>query len=545
MTTEPADESGSAPPPGSDKVSDDAWDAAGDEAGVEAGAAADPPPLILAEGITKVFGATRALDRASLAVGRGEIHCLLGENGAGKSTLGRIIGGLYPPGAGRLVIDGAACEFRGIADARARGVAIVHQELSLAPDLTVRENLCLGTEPGRAPWRRLRHRTERAACRELLASLGLEVDLERRTGTLPAATQQLIEVAKALLLRPRLVVMDEPSSMLGAVEKSRLFALLRRLKGEGTALLFITHHIEDVLELGDRVSIMKDGVVIDTFAVDDGLDPDHLLELLAGRKLARADAAAQAGWQPTLLRITGLGAKEGGACELAMTKGEIVGLYGVVGCGRETIAAALVGLASPPGIAITLDGRPYRPRTVAEAGRRGVGYLPAGRAQHGILPTQSVGENLMLTRLPALGRGGFVSRRAEERQAKALLQQLGVRYRRTDEPITRLSGGNQQKTVLGRAFGRGTRLLVLEDPTAGIDIGAKFEIHEQIRKKAEDGISVILMSSDLVETLTLCHTVYSMHRGAIVRRYPDPSLADQPDVISDVLGRAGVEVENA
>ncbi|ARP86792.1 sugar ABC transporter ATP-binding protein [Bordetella genomosp. 9] len=510
----------------------------------EPGSAGDAParttgdePLLALRDVSKRFGATVALSGVSLDFRRGEIHCILGENGAGKSTIGKIMGGLHEPDEGRLFWDGEPVSLRGVNASRAQGIAMVFQELSLAPDLTVRANLLLGAAQAGGPFARLRHGREAEAVRAILDRLDCRVDIEEPVKRLPVATQQMIEIAKALMQSPRLVVLDEPTAMLGAVEKRKLFEVLRKLRDEGRALVLITHHIDDVMALADRVSVMRNGQLVDSFAMDRELDADDVLARATGGKLRspapradrRSDGAA-------ILRIEHLARADGSAMPLDVARGEIVGLYGVVGCGAEAIVHALAGLRGAGRLSFLLDGRPFRPRSPAEAVRAGVAYLPSGRASNGVFGSLSVRENLCLGMLGELSRFGVVSARAETQAARALLDRFGVKCQDMDDRITSLSGGNQQKVLMARAMSRARRVLLLEEPTAGIDVNAKANLHDCIRRLAASGVGVVLLSSDLPETIALCDTVHTFYEGQAVRCYDNPTPADQADIVRDVLG---------
>lgn len=493
-------------------------------------------PRVEVRGLSKQFGATRALRDVSLAFRSGEIHCLLGENGAGKSTIGKIVGGVYSAEEGEVRTDGNSADIRSVADARRRGIVVVFQELSLAPDLTVRENICLGDELGAHPLALLRTKKEDARCRQLLADLGLSIDLNVRTRLLPIAMQQLIEIAKALSLRPRTLILDEPTAMLGAVEKRKLFQILAREKANGTAIVLVTHHIDEVIEVGDRVSIMKDGALIDSFPIDGGVDADHILQKLAGKRAPDPVSGRSERPKDELLALRNLSRRDGGAPEIRIARGEIVGLYGVAGCGREAIVSGLVGLERFAGPKATLDGSDYAPKTPAAASVEGVGYLPSGRASNGVLSSRSIRENLTLTQLRGFSRAGIISVKAERAAAEHQLKVLGVRFGAQDDTIVSLSGGNQQKVLLGRCLNYAKKLLILEDPTAGIDIAAKRDIHLMLRKRAEEGLSILLASSDLNETIALCDVVFTMFNGVIVHEYVGPTAADEAAIIADVLG---------
>jgi len=499
-------------------------------------AAGGDDPLLVAQGVSKRFGATLALDEVSVDVRAGEIHCLLGENGAGKSTLGKVLAGLVAADEGMIRLRGGAARIRSVAEARELGIGMVFQELSLANDLTVAENICLGTERGL----RARKARERAACRALLDDLGFQVDPDARVGTLSTANKQLVEIAKALYRAPEIVVLDEPTAMLGAAEKARLFSVISRLKAAGKAFVFVTHHIEEVLEVGDRVTIMRDGRAVESFPLTAGITEALIVEKLAGRKLGPPAAKPSlATGAPPVLQVRGLAARGDGPGEILVRRGEIVGLYGVVGCGREAVAAAVAGLEPLSQGELLLNDRAFRPRTPAQAVRAGVAYLPAGRADNCLLPSLSIRENLTVNRLQPFARLGLLRRGVERRHAAAQLSALRVKFADAELPITTLSGGNQQKVLLGRALGSARHLLVLEDPTAGVDVGAKQELHDVIRRRVEaEGLAVLLLSSDLDETLGLCHSVYTVFKNSLVRRYAPADASLHEAVIADVLGNA-------
>ena len=495
-------------------------------------------PLLALREVSKRFGATVALNQVSMEFRTGEIHCILGENGAGKSTVGKIIAGVHEPSEGTLLLSGSAVSFTGIQDSRAQGLAMVFQELSLAPDLSVRANLRLGSKKAGGTFSLLRHHEEATEARAILENLGCQVDVEEPVKNLPVASQQLIEIAKALLQCPNLVVLDEPTAMLGAGEKDRLFGVLRKLRDEGKALVLITHHIDDVIALADRVSVMRNGSLVDSFRMNESIDEDSILERLTGGKLAGAvrDDQKMFDCQETL-RIENLRLRDGSPVSVCVRPGEIVGLYGVVGCGAEDIIGALSGARPNRKLRFFLDGQPFSPSNPARAAAQGVSYLPSGRASNGIFTSLSIRENLCLSMLERLGRFGFVSGKAERDVAFQSLQEFGVKYSDMEAPITSLSGGNQQKVLMARAMARAQKVLVLEEPTAGIDVGAKLSLHERVRELARHGVAVLLLSSDMLETIQLCDTVHTVYGGQLVRRYDKPTLADQCEIVSDILGQ--------
>jgi ribose transport system ATP-binding protein len=497
-------------------------------------------PLLEVRGLTHSFGATRALSGVSLQLLPGEIHCVLGENGAGKSTLGKIIAGVHRPDAGEIWLDGRHVQFGSPRDARAVGIAMVYQELSLAPHLSVRANLWLGSEPHRWAFTLLKSRRESRSAHAMARQLGFEgVDLETPVGQLPVSVQQLVEIGKALMCSPRVVVFDEPTAMLGAFEETHLFNVLRQLRVQGVACVMITHQIEDVLAVANRVTIMRNGSVIQSFTMTPELNADAVVERLTGRSARKAGAAPRAVAGEPLLRIEGVSDSLGAARTLALGQGEILGLYGVVGCGAEKILRALAGVSPSRRSLFTfrLAGRPYRPRQAHHARSRGVAYLPPGRASNGVLPNRSIRDNLLLTQLRKLGRLGFVHPKHEQQRSAELLQCADVRLRSDLDPITSLSGGNQQKVILERTVASASTLLLLEEPTVGVDIEAKQQIHQRIRSIAQRGVGVIVLSSDLLETIELCGTVVTMFSGRMIRTYVDPSTRDEPAIVADVLGQ--------
>ena len=494
--------------------------------------------LLALSGLAKAFGATRALQGASLELHAGEVHALLGENGSGKSTLAKIVAGIHRPDAGEIRIAGETAVIADAADARRRGIGIVFQELSLIPDLSVADNLGLGREASWFPLSPVRRRAELARCDAALKQLGLAIDPRRRVRHLSMAQKQMVEIAKALLLEPRILILDEPTSSLTEYEKEHLFEVVGRLRQAGTSILYVTHHLREVLQIAGRVSVMRDGRVTVSEPVTAETTEDRLLGLLTTRKLESAAAAARSRSGDVLLSVEGLRMPAAPApVSLHVERGEIVGLYGVVGCGREALARALAGLSPPVSGAVALSGRRVALRSPAQALRRGIGFLPSDRGENGILPNRSIRENLNLCRLSAYAKSGVISGTRERENTERSLRELGVKYASAELPITTLSGGNQQKVLFGRAFAAAPQLLILEDPTAGIDAGAKLDLYEQIRGRAAAGMGFLWLSSDVTETLTLCDRIYAMYGGRIVDELVAPTLADEDRLISAVLGK--------
>jgi ABC-type sugar transport system ATPase subunit len=498
------------------------------------------PSALVADGLYKSFGSTRALQGANLELGGGEIHALLGENGSGKSTFAKIIAGVYRADRGSIWRSGNPAIIDNPTSARAAGIAMVFQELSLAPDLDIVDNLFLGRERSLPVPVLLDRAGEEDACRATLDQLGLSLDFRVPVRRLGIAQRQMLEIGKALLQEPKVLILDEPTASLTRREIEHLFAVIRRLRDAGSAILYVTHHLREVLEIADHVSIMRDGRIVADRAVTADTTEEELIELLVGRAPSLQPAASAAPRRTPLLDVVGL---QTGNVDVSfhIDQGEIVGLYGVVGCGRERVGRALVGLCPIRGGTMRFADGPFRPASPADALASRVGFLSSDRKLEGILPNRSIRENLMLSSLRAVARYGCIEQRTEREAAAALLSKLAVKHASAEHFITTLSGGNQQKVLFGRALSAEPRLLVLEDPTAGIDIGAKRDLYRIIRSNAERGMAFLWMSSDLTETLTLCDRAYAMYDGRIVSEIAAPSMADEDRLLAAVLGRGGAE----
>jgi ribose transport system ATP-binding protein len=494
-------------------------------------------PALSAAGLYKAFGSTQALRGANLELEAGRIRALLGENGSGKSTLAKIISGSQAADRGTISRNGAEVAIADPASARALGIAMVFQELSLAPDLDVVDNMFLGREcVGKLPGFFDRKKEEQA-CRAMLDQLGLALNLRRPVRRLGMAQKQMLEIGKALSLQPEILILDEPTASLTRPEIEQLFALVKRMRDRGTAILFVTHHLREVLEIADHVSIMRDGRIVANREVTREMTETDLVELLIGKTPQLQPIASATSATMPLLDVSDLSTSNSHEVSFHIGRGEIVGLYGVVGCGREEIGRALVGLHPVRGGTVKLSGQIYKARGPAHALAAGVGFLPSDRKQEGILPNRSIRENLMLSNLWAASRNGVIQKRRERTTAAGQLAALGVKFGSAEHAITTLSGGNQQKVLFGRALAPRPKLLVLEDPTAGIDIGAKHDLYNTIRRRRGDGMSFLWMSSDLTETLTLCDRVYAMYDGHVVGEIAAPTMADEEHLLAAVLGR--------
>ncbi len=454
-------------------------------------------------GISKRFPGVVALSEVDFDVAGGEIHALMGENGAGKSTLVKVLTGVYAPDAGTVHLAGCPIAPRSPAEAVALGVSTVYQEVNLVPNLSVAENVCLGRD------RRVRWHPMRARARAALARLGVEIDVDRRLGSFPIAVQQMVAIARALDVSARVLVLDEPTSSLDRQETAHLFDTLRRLRAEGMGIVFITHFIDQVYAIADRITVLRNGErVASTAAVD--LPRLDLVSQMLGRDASALGtgrtAESHAGNE--LLRAEGL-SRDGSvdAVDLAVAEGEVVGLAGLLGSGRTETLRLLFGIDAPSRGRLLLDGTPHRRMTIRSAIRAGLGLCPEDRKTEALMPDLSVRENLLLV---VQARRGWLRRLGTRRQREIVEEFRGrLRIAMTDpeRPVRELSGGNQQKVILARWLAANPRLLLLDEPTRGIDVGAKFEIANLIERLREEGLAFVFVSSELEEVVRSCSRV--------------------------------------
>jgi ABC-type sugar transport system ATPase subunit len=472
--------------------------------------------VIRFEGITKAFGGVTALDGVSFAVARGECHGLMGENGAGKSTLGKVLAGIHRPDAGALRLDGRRRAFRSPRDAARAGVGMVHQELAFCPDLTVAENLGLGRWPRRARWFVDRPAME-ARARALLAEIGVELDVARPMRALTTGQEQLVQVAAAVGTGARVLVFDEPTSSLSEAESRRLFDLIARLKRRGVTMIYVSHRLPEVLALCDRISVLRDGRHAGTLDRAEATQ-DRIVRLMIGRAVADYSPRhlASAPGAPRL-RVRGLsspGRFAGVSFELRA--GEVLGFAGLVGSGRSEVAQALFGLDPRAGGSVEVDGRPLRLGDCRAAMRAGLGLVPEDRKRQGLILPMSCLRNFSLALLDRLRRGGFLLRRREAELADEMFARLRVKAAGPEAPAESLSGGNQQKIVLAKWLARRPKVLLVDEPTRGVDVGAKAEIHALLDELAAQGAALLLVSSELPEVIRLSTRILVMREGRLV-----------------------------
>ena len=474
-------------------------------------------PLLEAERIEKSFPGVQALAGVDLAVDPGEVHALLGENGAGKSTLMKVLAGSIKPDAGVLRLDGRELP-PGQAEAnRERGIGIVYQELSLVPQLSVAENVMLGRWPrtrlGLVDKRRLVPEASRH-----LERVGLEADPALPVRALGMAERQLVELAKALSTEVRVLLLDEPTSALSDRETNRLFTIIRELKGQGVALIYVSHRLREILELADRITVLRDGSRVDTVDAT-GVSEGELAQMMVGER-ARTESASSASVPPPGAKVV-LSAKGLARpprlrpVDLKLREGEVVGVFGLVGAGRTRLARTLFGLEPPTEGTVEVDGHPVKLDSPAAAIEAGLGYVGEDRTA-GLVPRMSVASNITLASLDEVVRGPIVDFGAERELAQRYVDQLAIRASSLDQRVETLSGGNQQKVVLARWTCSRARVLILDDPTRGIDVGAKEEVFRLVNELAERGVATLYLTSEIREARRLAHRVLVMSDGRIV-----------------------------
>ena len=468
--------------------------------------------LLQLAGITKSFGGVRALKAVDFTLRRGEVHALLGENGAGKSTLMRVVGGEIAPDAGTLTFEGQALTLSDPRAAADLGIAVIHQELALAPDLTVAENIFLRELPAAISWSRLNRRA-----REVVARMGFDLDVRKRVGDLAVAQQQVVEIAKALSRDVKIIVFDEPTAVLSGRDADRLHDIIAVLRQSGVGIVYISHRLEEVFRIADRMTVMKDGALVGVTTPAEST-VDDVIRMMVGRSLsARFPKANNRRIGTEVLRVENLrrGTKVRDV-SLSVRAGEIVGLGGLVGSGRTETARLIFGADAREAGEIRMHGKPIRLRSPIDAVMAGIGLVPEDRKHHGAITDVSIRINTTLARLkPVVNAIGFIRRNKERDTVSALGQQLRLKSAGIEAPVSSLSGGNQQKVVLAKWFHAGGDVIILDEPTRGVDVGAKSEIYGLIEELAAAGKAILVISSEHQELFGLCDRVLVMAEGEL------------------------------
>jgi ribose transport system ATP-binding protein len=495
-----------------------------------------PTPAAEMRGIDKRYGETIALRGASLTGLPGEVHALVGENGAGKSTLMKVLSGAVQPDDGVIRLDGTTVRIGGPAEARQLGVHAVYQEFSLVPNLSVAENIWLNRSGDRGRrWWVDRSGVNRSAER-LLGEIGFTgLDVRLPVSRLRVSVQQLVEITKAVVERPRVLILDEPSAVLSREDLRRLFALVRRLTTEGTLVFYVSHRLEEVFEIADRITVLKDGEVVGTVRAQEA-DEQELIRKMVGRTLEEIYPRRAGSQGKEVLGVHGLG-RDGAFSDVSfsLAGGEILGLFGLVGSGRTEMARCIFGAEPTTSGEMRLEGQPYGPRSPAEAVARGVAYLTEDRARDGLVLTDNIRDNISLASFGRLGRWGLLDRRTQEQVVGAKIRELDVRPAQPSRVVDRLSGGNQQKVMLAKWLLTEAKVLVLDEPTRGVDVATKVDIYRMTAALAERGVGILLISSELPEILGMSERVLVMRQGRVVGEF-EGSRATEEALLAPAAG---------
>ncbi len=494
-------------------------------------------PLLEMRGICKRFPGVVALDGVVFEIGCGEVVALVGENGAGKSTLMKILGGVYQPDEGELRVDGQPVKIQNVTDAMQLGIAFIHQELNVLNNLDVAANVFLGREPVIPPFRLINQRKLHADTVPLLKRLGLEVPTRTRLDKLSIAQQQLVEIAKALSLNARLIIMDEPTSSLTLSETKRLLELVNELSSQGVSIIYISHRLGEIDECADRVIVLRDGKNAGELGHEQATH-DKLVSMMVGREIKSFYVQSEAAKTPGFLRVREVRSPmyPQHAVSFDASKGEILGFAGLVGAGRSEIAKTMVGLDGPVEAGVWLGGERLLIRSARDAIRQGIYLVPEDRRGEGLVVGMSVRENITLPCLPRYTRMGLIQRSREEKTTKEQIDSLRIKTPNTEAFVLNLSGGNQQKIVLGKWLAMEPKVMILDEPTRGIDVGAKAEIYRLMRELAAQGAVILMISSDMEEVLHVSDRVAVMHEGHITGILERPDCSEE-NIMQLAMGR--------
>jgi ABC-type sugar transport system ATPase subunit len=493
-----------------------------------------PHALLTLRGIDKSFAGVHALRGVSLELSAGEVLALVGENGAGKSTLIKVLSGAHAPDRGQILLDGESVEFHSPSAAQRAGIAVIYQELNLVADLSVRENIFLGREETRLGL--VRRSAQRRRARELFAAFGAQVDPDARIRELSVSQRQKVEIAKALSASARIVVMDEPTAALSGQEAEQLFGVIRNLKSRGLGIIYVSHRLDEVFSIADRVMVLRDGERIECRPIGE-VTRRRLIEMMVGRPLEAEFPPRRVALGSERLRVEGL-ARSPAVCgiDFAIRAGEVLGLAGLAGAGRTETARLLFGADRPDQGQIQIVGRPVKLNNPRDAIRNRICLLTEDRQQQGLILKHSVQQNFGLPNLSRFRHGPFIDRRAERNEFERFATSLGIKAASPDQLTAQLSGGNQQKLVLAKWLARNADTLIFDEPTRGIDVGAKYEIYLLINELAAQGKSILLISSEIPELLGMCDRILVLRAGRIAGEIADVAGATQEDILSFAVG---------
>jgi rhamnose transport system ATP-binding protein len=491
--------------------------------------------LLRATNVEKSYAGVHALRDASFELRAGEVHALIGENGAGKSTLIKIITGAIEPDAGEIQLDGTVLAQNSPGIAKQLGIAAIYQQPALFPELSVAENIAIGLEESlwfsRVDWRA---RTRRAA--DLLARVGAKIDPVAEAGDLTMPQQQLVEIARALGAKAKVLIMDEPTASLSEEDTQNLFAVIRQLRAQGVGIIYISHRLEELPLIADRVTVLRDGRTIDTREMSE-VSRDQLIQLMVGRELSAVFPKREVTLGAVVLELRQVGCSASGIkdASLSVRAGEILGLAGLVGGGRTELARTIFGLTPADRGEIFLRGKPMKFATAAQAIQAGIAYVPEDRRRHGVIPELAISANITLASLDRFSRLGALDLQSEQQAAADYTRKLGIKTPTIFAPVTTLSGGNQQKVALSRWLVTRPSVLILDEPTQGIDVGAKSEVHALMTELAAQGVAILMISSEMPEVLGMSDRIAVMRGGTIVATV-DRSEATQEKILGLALG---------
>ena len=466
--------------------------------------------ILTLKNITKEFPGVKALDDVTINIERGTIHGLVGENGAGKSTLIKVLAGIYQPNKGEIILDGKPCRFNSPIEARRAGISVVHQEIKLAEPLSVAENMFLGNvqlKNGLVDWKGMRRRA-----REIVEDLGMDIDINAQVSSLTVAKKQIVEIMHAINNNSRILIMDEPSAVLTDRELEVMFRIVKQLRDEGITIIYISHRLDEIFGLCSNVSVLRDGRHIDTIPVA-SVDRQGLINMMVGREMGQEYPKEVGNVGGTILEVKNLSRGILQDISFEVKSGEVFGISGLVGAGRTELARAILGIDKPESGEVYVRGKKVHYRTFADAIRDGLGLIPEDRKLQGLVQIMSVKRNTTLVNMKSVLRAGVISSSLEEKLSKEYADKLHVVTPSMETEVQYLSGGNQQKVVIAKWLFQNSEILFLDEPTRGIDVGAKAEIYRLINRMAKEGKTIIMISSEMPELLGMCDRIMVMHEG--------------------------------
>ena len=466
--------------------------------------------ILTLKNITKEFPGVKALDDVTINIERGTIHGLVGENGAGKSTLIKVLAGIYQPNKGEIILDGKPCRFNSPIEARRAGISVVHQEIKLAEPLSVAENMFLGNvqlKNGLVDWKGMRRRA-----REIVEDLGMDIDINAQVSSLTVAKKQIVEIMHAINNNSRILIMDEPSAVLTDRELEVMFRIVKQLRDEGITIIYISHRLDEIFGLCSNVSVLRDGCHIDTIPVA-SVDRQGLINMMVGREMGQEYPKEVGNVGGTILEVKNLSRGILQDISFEVKSGEVFGISGLVGAGRTELARAILGIDKPESGEVYVRGKKVHYRTFADAIRDGLGLIPEDRKLQGLVQIMSVKRNTTLVNMKRVLRAGVISSSLEEKLSKEYADKLHVVTPSMETEVQYLSGGNQQKVVIAKWLVQNSEILFLDEPTRGIDVGAKAEIYRLINRMAKEGKTIIMISSEMPELLGMCDRIMVMHEG--------------------------------